>query len=114
MFYSVSELKQATDTYQWKQNDKVIIWFWEALEELSGEDRVYFIQHWTGTPKLPVEGLKGMEFQISRGRNDKRIFSQTCFNGLRLPDYESKDELVDGLMMAINSVKMGLSILEDH
>ena len=43
---------------------KQIDWFWPAFEALSAEDRLYFIQHWTGTAKVPAEGVKEMHLQI--------------------------------------------------
>ena len=39
------------------------------MEELGGEQRIYFMHHWTGIPKVPADGLKKMNLQI-RERSD--------------------------------------------
>jgi hypothetical protein len=96
----------------WKATDQSVLWLWEVLEELAPEDRSYFIQHWTGTPKIPAEGLKAMELSImKKSKGDTRIFGQTCFNRIMLPVFEKKEDLKESVMMAVNSVKAGLSIL---
>jgi hypothetical protein len=61
--------------------------FWKLFSELSPEDQGHFMQHWTGTPKLPAEGLKEMSLAILRGNDTKRMFAQTCFNNLSLPKF---------------------------
>ncbi len=60
------------------------------LEEFSMEDRCYFIQHWTGTPKLPAEGVKGLGLTIAKANSDKRIYGQTCFSRINLPVFNTR------------------------
>ena len=56
-----------------------------------------------------------MNLTIGRGMtNDKRIFSQTCFNKIQLPTFDTKEELKNGMLEAIALVQMGLSKLEDN
>lgn len=52
-----------------------------------------FIQHWTGTPKLPAEWTADMELTIAKNTNDQRMFAQTCFNKLSLPDLNVEEEM---------------------
>ena len=51
---------------------------------------------------------------MKKSKNDKRIFGQTCFNRVTVPAFDKREDLRDAVLMAVNSVKMGLSILEDH
>lgn len=98
-----------------KETDSFVVWLWEILEELSNQERSYFIQHWTGSPKIPAEGIKSMELSImKKSKADKRIFGQTCFGRITVPAFESKDDLREAVMTAVNSIRLGVSILEDH
>jgi hypothetical protein len=92
---------------------KLMEWFWECLEGLSARDRMYLIQHWTGLPKISAEGFKGTNLNIVRGSYDGRLFAQTCFNKLHLPEFPTKEKLEEAVRMVINSVKIGESIIED-
>jgi hypothetical protein len=73
---------------------------------------MHFIQHWTGLPKIPAEGFKGIKLKIVKGSYEERLYSQTCFNKLHMPELESKEKMEESILMAINSIKMG-SIIED-
>ena len=43
---------------------KQVEWLWKALEELSGEEMLFFIQHWTGCAKVPAGGVKDMKLDV--------------------------------------------------
>ena len=64
-----------------------------------------------GTSKVPLNGFKALQgisgpqrFQIhkSYGKGDRLPSAHTCFNQLDLPEYESKEQLAERLMMAIH------------
>ena len=57
--------------------------------------------------------MEGMELSIRMVKNDKRIFGRTCFNQLQLPVFESKEAVKEAVMTAVNSVKLGISVIED-
>ena len=58
---NVSELQANTDYHQYRANDEVIVWFWDALKSFNREERASFLQFVTGTSKvicsLPVFSL---------------------------------------------------------
>ena len=39
---------------------------WEVLEGLSGEEQQRFLLFVTGSPRMPVDGARSIEFKISR------------------------------------------------
>ena len=97
-----------------KECEKALEWFWIAFEELSPEDKIHFIQHWTGNAKIPAGGVKEMKLQIrDRSYEKHRIFAHTCFNRIYMPDCDTEEQLKEAVQMAVNSVKQGLSIQED-
>jgi hypothetical protein len=73
---------------------------------------MHFIQHWTGLPKIPAEGFKGIKLKIVKGSYEERLYAQTCFNKLHMPELESKEKMEEAIIIVINSIKMG-SIIED-
>ena len=77
----------------YKEKDQPpVSWLWEVLEELTTEELAWFIQHWTGSPKVPADGVKSLNLSIMKknGTTDRRIFSQTCFGRIMLPNFENK------------------------
>jgi len=92
----------------YNQNDEVIKWLWEILRKLSGEDKGFFIQIWTGSPKIHPEGFSKMGLAIHKAELKDRmafIFGQTCFNKLNLPPYESKEIFEEVIKTGIAQVK---------
>lgn len=52
--------------------------------------------------------------QIVKGQNDKRVFAQTCFNKITIPEAKSKEELEEYMRAAVNLIKLGESVIEDN
>lgn len=92
-------------------NTRCLELFWEVLEELAPEDKVHFIHHWTGIPKTSAEGVKEMNLQIRERSDEKRIFAHTCFNRIYLPPLTTKEEVQEAVLLAVNSVKHGMSVI---
>ena len=107
--YDMVDLKQNTEYQGYFASSKVIQWFWEIVHEFSKEDKARLIQFVTGTSKVPLEGFKGLQgvsgpqkFQIVKAYNTELLpCAHTCFNSLDLPDYQSKKELQEKLLIAI-------------
>ena len=38
----------------------IIVWFWEAMESFTNEQKLRFLQFSTGTSSIPYEGFKGL------------------------------------------------------
>jgi E3 ubiquitin-protein ligase TRIP12 len=84
----------------------------EILTELNVEQQAAFITFLTGSPRLPIGGLKALQphFTIVRktahesggGSTDGLLPSvMTCANYLKLPDYSSKAIMKKQLLVAI-------------
>ncbi|XP_059440839.1 E3 ubiquitin-protein ligase UPL1 isoform X2 [Corylus avellana] len=94
----------------------VIQWFWEVVTSFSKEDMARLLQFVTGTSKVPLEGFKALQgisgpqrFQIHKayGAPDRLPSAHTCFNQLDLPEYTSKEQLQERLLLAIHEANEG-------
>lgn len=99
------EAIRSTARFDISQNAPELGYLWEALEELSNEERSLFLRFVSGRARLPVS----IKFQ-SGGNHDSLPRSATCFNSLTLPKYRSKVECLEKLRIAIH---MGLTIDTD-
>eukprot|EP00762_Andalucia_godoyi_P003367 ANDGO_06627.mRNA.1 E3 ubiquitin-protein ligase UPL3 len=96
----------------------VIRSLFEVLCELQPEEQALFVKFLTGTPRLPIGGLRNLEpkFTVVRkvvdsGNVDDSLPSvMTCQNYLKLPEYSSKDILASKLRMAIREGQEGFSL----
>merc|ERR1712157_179570 len=87
--YDIGDLKQNTEYTGYFPSSKVILWFWEILNELKREDMARLVQFVTGTSKVPLEGFKSLQgvsgpqkFQIHKAFVSTELLptSHTCFN----------------------------------
>lgn len=112
----------------WKENTvykdgytdstQVIQWFWMALEELNQDQLRIFLQFSTGSTRLPIEGFKGLI--SNRGKHQKftivaapepnstLIRSQTCFNRIYLPLFESQEQLSKAIVTIVSNKDLWL------
>jgi hypothetical protein len=94
------------------ENSDLIKWFWEALEEMSEEDRLKFIVFCWGQERLPANDE---EFKYSKTRfmikpsmnqnyGDNALpRANTCFFNFELPSYSSKEILREKILLAIHT-----------
>lgn len=94
----------------------VVQWFWEVVKSFNKEDMARLLQFVTGTSKVPLEGFKALQgisgpqrFQIHKayGAPDRLPSAHTCFNQLDLPEYISKEQLQERLLLAIHEASEG-------
>ncbi|EPX73840.1 HECT-type ubiquitin-protein ligase E3 Pub1 [Schizosaccharomyces octosporus yFS286] len=98
-----------TDYRSYCENDAVIKWFWELMNEWSNEKKSRLLQFTTGTSRIPVNGFKDLQgsdgprrFTIEKsGEASKLPKAHTCFNRLDLPPYVSKQDLDHKLSIAV-------------
>ncbi|XP_020244930.1 E3 ubiquitin-protein ligase UPL6 isoform X1 [Asparagus officinalis] len=91
----------------------VIEMFWEVLKSFSMEHQKKFLKFVTGCSRGPLLGFKYLEpkFCIQRTASlhlvdadlDRLPTSATCMNLLKLPPYNSKEQMQAKLMYAINA-----------
>ncbi|XP_050678587.1 E3 ubiquitin-protein ligase HECW1 isoform X3 [Leptidea sinapis] len=87
----------------------VILWFWQAIDRFTNEQRLRLMQFVTGTSSIPYEGFSALRgstgprrFCIERwGRIESLPRAHTCFNRLDLPPYPTPQLLYEKLLLAV-------------
>ncbi|KAB2044499.1 hypothetical protein ES319_D01G095000v1 [Gossypium barbadense] len=112
----LDDLKANTEYTGYTAASPVIQWFWEVVKAFSKEDMARLLQFVTGTSKVPLEGFKALQgisgpqkFQIHKafGAPERLPSAHTCFNQLDLPEYSSKEQLQERLLLAIHEASEG-------
>ncbi|KAH0927084.1 hypothetical protein HID58_019340 [Brassica napus] len=109
----IDDLRQNTNyTGGYNAGHYVIDMFWEVLKSFSTENQKKFLKFVTGCSRGPLLGFKYLEpaFCIQRAAGsasneavDRLPTSATCMNLLKLPPYQSKEQLETKLMYAISA-----------
>ncbi|CAI5972652.1 unnamed protein product [Closterium sp. NIES-64] len=90
---AVSDWQAHTVYHGYCPEDPQVLWFWEVVESLSGEQRKSLLFFATAVSNLPVNGFKGlaMGFHLHRADGDlsRLPTAHTCFHQFLLPPYES-------------------------
>merc|ERR1719507_279972 len=106
--FDFNELENSTE-YDggYSKDTNVVRWFWEAVHSMDLEDKRRLLQFTTGSDRIPVGGLAKLKLTIAKNGpdSDRLPSAHTCFNVLLLPEYSSKDKMVDLLMKAIKECK---------
>ncbi|EPS70177.1 hypothetical protein M569_04584 [Genlisea aurea] len=112
----LADLKANTEYTGYTPVSNVVQWFWEVVESFSKEDMARLLQFVTGTSKVPLEGFKALQgisgpqkFQIHKayGAPERLPSAHTCFNQLDVPEYCSKEQLQERLLLAIHEASEG-------
>ncbi|KAL6863751.1 hypothetical protein ACP4OV_016654 [Aristida adscensionis] len=112
----LDDLKANTEYIGYSFASPVIQWFWEVVKAFNKEDMARLLQFVTGTSKVPLEGFKALQgisgpqrFQIHKayGAPERLPSAHTCFNQLDLPEYASKEQLEERLLLAIHEASEG-------
>jgi len=106
--FDFNELENSTE-YDggFSKETNCVRWFWEAVHSMDLEDKRKLLQFTTGSDRIPVGGLAKLKLIIAKNGpdSDRLPSAHTCFNVLLLPEYSSKDKMVDLLMKAIKECK---------
>ena len=99
---AIFNIKEFKDNTLCDNNEKIIQWFWEWLENCNEEDKFKYLKFVSGRSRLPKSKY---EHKINVV-NDKILFpfSHTCFSTLFLPKYDSKDILFERMKYVIDNV----------
>ncbi|XP_022716730.1 E3 ubiquitin-protein ligase UPL1-like isoform X2 [Durio zibethinus] len=112
----LDDLKANTEYTGYTAASHFIQWFWEVVKAFNKEDMARLLQFVTGTSKVPLEGFKALQgisgpqrFQIHKayGAPERLPSAHTCFNQLDLPEYSSKEQLQQRLLLAIHEASEG-------
>jgi len=97
-------LKRHTKYNGHKPTDKVIMWFWEAMESYTPSERQRFVRFVWGRARLPLsEDGWSHSFTISSAYRDNDAAlpeSHTCFFTIDLPKYSSLEILTERVKYA--------------
>ncbi|XP_065646251.1 E3 ubiquitin-protein ligase HACE1 isoform X3 [Hydra vulgaris] len=100
----------------YSEDSQVIKWFWEVVGSLKKEEQVQLLQFTTGTSRVPWGGFSNLcgpsgnqLFTICCSADSTKMLptSSTCFNLLKLPEYETKEDLEKMLKIAIACGNVG-------
>jgi hypothetical protein len=107
------------DLVDWRHNTEyrggyhdqhpVVVWFWQAIERFTNEQRLRLLQFVTGTSSIPFEGFSALrgsigprKFCIEKwGKPNSLPRAHTCFNRLDLPPYPTSEVLYEKLLLAV-------------
>ncbi|XP_006474874.1 E3 ubiquitin-protein ligase UPL1 isoform X2 [Citrus sinensis] len=112
----LDDLRANTEYTGYTAASTVVQWFWEVAKAFNKEDMARLLQFVTGTSKVPLEGFKALQgisgpqkFQIHKayGAPERLPSAHTCFNQLDLPEYSSKEQLQERLLLAIHEASEG-------
>ncbi|XP_037491239.1 E3 ubiquitin-protein ligase UPL1 isoform X2 [Jatropha curcas] len=112
----LDDLKANTEYTGYTAASSVVQWFWEVVKGFNKEDMARLLQFVTGTSKVPLEGFKALQgisgpqrFQIHKayGAPERLPSAHTCFNQLDLPEYTTKEQLQERLLLAIHEASEG-------
>ena len=111
----VKEWQASTEVTSGSSQDEALVgWLWEILEEMDPEARARVLQFATGLSHLPASGFGALEprFEVTfmRGDTERLPTAHTCFNRLELPPYRDKETLQAKLKVATScSTGFGLA-----
>lgn len=105
----LDDWKRFTDYRGFTEQDDVVQWFWQLVQQWPAEQRSRLLQFATGTSRIPVNGFKDLQgsdgprrFTIEKSGGINHLpKSHTCFNRIDLPPYPSKEVLENKLVLAI-------------
>jgi HECT-domain (ubiquitin-transferase) len=102
------------------QDDQLVLWFWEIVDEFDNESRARLLQFATGSSGVSSNGFASLRgshgafksFAIHGTDANADAFpkAQTCFNRLDLPRYETKEAMRVKLETAISFSLVGFGI----
>ncbi|KRX03901.1 HECT-domain-containing protein [Pseudocohnilembus persalinus] len=114
-FINIDDWKIHTE-YQgkFKENDKIIQWFWEILYSFDQQQLQEFLRYCTGSTRPPIQGFKKLE--SNRGSYNKFTIrsipftktnpfpiAHTCFNRLELPEYKDQFTMQTYMKAVVNN-----------
>ena len=83
----LGELEQSTAYDGYAATDPMIVEFWKVIKAMTMEEQAMFLKFCTGTDRLPIRGLKSLNFVVGKNGGDSEQLptAHTCFNHLLIP-----------------------------
>ena len=109
----IKDLKNHTKYNGYKPKEIIIKWFWEWLENSNEENQFKYLKFVSGRTRLP-KSIFGLNYRHNITKvsiENKFPRAATCFFTLKLPNYDSKEMLVEKMNYAIEN---SYEISDDH
>lgn len=110
----VQDLQRNTVYEDCDLNLPIVGWFWNIVRELSQPDLVNLLQFCTGNKNAPVGGFARLNppftLQITGSDPINLPSASTCTNCLKLPQYETPEQLRGKLTLAIANANVGFGM----
>ncbi|XP_071150810.1 E3 ubiquitin-protein ligase HACE1-like [Mytilus edulis] len=112
----IGDWENHTEYNGYDRQSSVIQWFWEIVEDFSQENRVLLLQFTTGSSRVPFGGFakfvggggpQHFTIAIVPYKEHTLPTASTCINMLKMPEYKSKTELHNRLMVALQCGNQG-------
>ena len=97
-------LKKHTTYNRWSGTEQTIVWLWEILEEMNLENQAAFLKFTWGRTRLPLSSesfIQPMKLSKRSSSADAFPISHTCFFEIEIPEYTSKEVMLERIMYAI-------------
>ena len=106
--FNILDLKKYTVYHgEFHENHQLIKWFWEVLGNFKLEEKRALLQFVTSCSRPPLLGFAELNplfgIQPAGKETDRLPSASTCFNLLKLPLFQSKEQLKEKLLYAVNS-----------
>lgn len=75
---SVEEMRKYTMIDGYKPSDKVVVWFWVAVENLTEEEKAKLVQFITGSSQVPLEGFSAFNPPLTITKSFNACGSLPC------------------------------------
>lgn len=99
----VKQLKRTTKySNGYSVRSKPVEYFWDYFDQLNEEGKSQLLAFITGCPKMPLEGLT-MTIVKAEATADALPSAHTCFNQLILPEYLTRNQLQEKLVLALEN-----------
>lgn len=96
----------------WNETNEIIMWLWRMIRETNVENKKLFIQFFTGTTCIPLDGFNPpitIVYGIDMQKNSLPK-AHICFHQLVLPAYDSYEIMKEKLFFALyNANNFGFS-----
>jgi len=99
----VNELKQYAEYIDYDKDCDMMKWLWEIFEEFSQKDLGAFMFFISGSLKLRHKSLQDNPIQYKRSdeTSSSLPIAHTCYLQIEIPEYKSKEEFKQKLLLAI-------------
>lgn len=115
----LEDWKTHTEYSSYMDTSPVIEWFWDVVSEMTSPERVLLLQFVTGSSRVPYGGFANLngvgstqKFSISHVKYSPQALptASTCINLFKLPEYPTREELKDRLLVAIHCGSQGYGV----